>query len=252
MLLINLLINFFNVLKVTSLECMSMINQKCMPRPKIIDVNNNEPVFYPYSVKVNKYSGSCNNINDPYAKLCVPDITKNINVKVFNLMSRINEIKQIIWHETCKCMRRLSNAICHTKQIWNNDRCRCECKEDLVSKINCNKRYSWNPSICECECDKSCGIGEYLDLKNCTCKKSIIDRLIEECSNTIEENSDILVNTSNNTLYFNLFIVFLVLFLIGIGVLVYFYWYKGIKFKRKDKVESNSYTDLDLKGQVNY
>ena len=56
--IINLVINFFNVLKVHSLECMSMINQKCMCRPKIIDVNNNEPVFYPYSIKVNKCSGS--------------------------------------------------------------------------------------------------------------------------------------------------------------------------------------------------
>ena len=56
--IINLVINFFNVLKVHSLECMSMINQKCMSRPKIIDVNNNEPVFYPYSIKVNKCSGS--------------------------------------------------------------------------------------------------------------------------------------------------------------------------------------------------
>ena len=46
MLLINLVINFFNALKVNSLECISMINQKCMSRPKIIDINSNELVFY--------------------------------------------------------------------------------------------------------------------------------------------------------------------------------------------------------------
>ena len=45
-----------------------------------------------------------NNISGPYAKLCVPDIAKNVNLKVFNLMSRINETRQIIWHETCKCV----------------------------------------------------------------------------------------------------------------------------------------------------
>ena len=86
---------------------MSMINQKCMSKPKTIDINTNEPVFYPYSIEVNKCSRSCSNINDPFAKLCVPDIIKNTNVKVFNLMSRINEIRQIIWHETCKCVYRL-------------------------------------------------------------------------------------------------------------------------------------------------
>ena len=82
MTLINLVINLFNTIKVNSLECMSMINQKCMSRPKIIDINANEPVFYPYSIKVNKCSGSCNNINDPYAKLCVPDIIKNKNINI--------------------------------------------------------------------------------------------------------------------------------------------------------------------------
>ena len=83
----------FNGLSVNSLKCISMNNRECKTRPKIINVNSNEPVFYPYSIKVNKCSGSCSNINDPYAKLCIPDIIKNINVKVFNLMSRVNETK---------------------------------------------------------------------------------------------------------------------------------------------------------------
>ena len=106
MLLINQVIKFFNVLttmglgllpiKVNSLECISMNNQKRMSRPKIMDINPNELVFFPYSIKINKCSGSCNNINDPFAKLCVPNIIKNINVKVFNLMSKINETRQIV------------------------------------------------------------------------------------------------------------------------------------------------------------
>ena len=95
MLLINLAISFLNMVKVKSLECMSVVNQKRMSRPKIININANEPIFYPYSIKVNKCS-NCNNINDPFAKLCVPDITKNINVTVFNLMARINETRQIV------------------------------------------------------------------------------------------------------------------------------------------------------------
>ena len=48
--------------------------------------NNNKPSFYPHCVETIKYSGSCNNINDPYAKLCVSDAAKNINVKVINLV----------------------------------------------------------------------------------------------------------------------------------------------------------------------
>ena len=186
MLLINLVINLFNVLKVKTLERMSMINQKCMSRQKIIDVNNNEPVFNTYSIKVNKCSGSCNNINDPYVKLCIPDIIKNINVKVFNLMSRINETRQIIWHETCECICRLTSAVCNSRQIWNKDKCACECKEDLVNKMVCDKGYIWNPSNCACECNKLCDIGQYLDYKNCVCRKSLVDKLVEECINVID------------------------------------------------------------------
>ena len=81
-----------------------MNNQECKIRPEIINVNANKSMFYPFSIKVNKCSGICNNINDPYAKFCVPDVVKNINVKVFNLMSRINETRHIIWHGTCKCI----------------------------------------------------------------------------------------------------------------------------------------------------
>ena len=138
MLLINLAVSFLSVLKVRSLECMSMINQKCMSRPKIVDVNADEPVFYPYFIKVNKCLGSCNNINDPFAKLCVPDVVKNINVKVFNLMSRIKETRQMVWHETCKCVCRLTEAFCNVRQVWNENKCQCECKQDLINKLACN------------------------------------------------------------------------------------------------------------------
>ena len=60
-----------------------MSNQECRARPEIININSNKPLFYPYNILVNKCSGSCNNINDPYAKLCVPDAIKNLNVKAF-------------------------------------------------------------------------------------------------------------------------------------------------------------------------
>ena len=63
----------FNPSNVSSLECVSMNNQECKTRTKIININNNEPIFHPFSIKVNKCSGSCNNITNPYAKLCVPD-----------------------------------------------------------------------------------------------------------------------------------------------------------------------------------
>ena len=65
------------MISVSSLECISLKNQKCKVRPKIVDVSSNHPIFYPFSVKINKCSGNCNNINYPYAKIYTPDIVKN-------------------------------------------------------------------------------------------------------------------------------------------------------------------------------
>ena len=114
-----------------SLSCISMNNQACKIR-SIINVNSNGPVFYPFSIKTSKCSGSCNNSNDPYAKMCVPGVVKNLEVKVFNLMSKTNDKYK-----------------------------------ELIDKTVCNRGYIWNPINCECECDKSCDIGEHLDHKNC-------------------------------------------------------------------------------------
>ena len=135
-----------NVLNVNSLECVSMNNQECKIRPEIINLNTNEPLFYPYSIKINECKGSCNTINDPDARICVPENIKNTNVKVFNLVSRTNETRDIKWHKTCKLKCRLDASVCNNKQRWNEDKCRCECKE-LIDKEMCDKGFIWNPSI---------------------------------------------------------------------------------------------------------
>ena len=111
----------FNISNVSLLECFSMNNQDCKIRTEITNLNTNEPMFYPYSIKINRGKGSCNTINDPYAKICVPDQIKDANVKVFNLMSRTNETRHIKWHKTCKCKCRLDASICNNKQRWNDD-----------------------------------------------------------------------------------------------------------------------------------
>ena len=122
---LTILSNFTN-----ALDCISMKNRECKVRPQIINININiilililiinininNPMFYPFSIKVNKCSGNCNDINDPYARICVPDVIKDVNVKVFNLIPRTNETRFIEWHEQCKCTCRLDAIICNNKQ----------------------------------------------------------------------------------------------------------------------------------------
>ena len=179
--LINLAISLFSILKVNTLECLSIINQKCMPRPKILDVNEgvDKALFYPYNVLVNKCNGSCNTLDDPLARLCVPNIIKNVNMKVYNFMMWLNETRNALRYEICKCICRLNSSVSNSKQIWSSDICRCDCNEDFAGIINCTKGYMWNRSTCECQCDMWCKPGQYLDHENCVCKNKIKLLLLE-------------------------------------------------------------------------
>ena len=167
------------------MSCISVTNQECKVTPQIVNVNGNDPVFFPFSIKTSKCSGSCNSINNLLAILCVPDVVKNLNVKVFNLVSGANETRRIECHKTCKCKGRLQHSVCNNKKCWNDDKCRCEC-EELTDKGVCDKRFIWNPSNCECECYKSCDFSDYLHYEKCKCKKRLADKLTKECTENIQ------------------------------------------------------------------
>ena len=160
----------------------------------------------------------------------VPDVVKNLNVKVFNLMSRTNETRHIEWYETC-------GSACNDKQRWNDDKYRWECKE-LIDRSVCDKRFIWNPSNCDCECYKSCDVSEYLNYKNCKCKKKLVDKLVEcssteECTEKIDEvkiAGTVLFKHGNDCVYsYTICVVLAVIILtisIGIGAyFVYSCWY---------------------------
>ena len=102
------------------------------------------------------------------------------------LTKRTNETRHIKWHETWKCKCRIDASSCNSKKRWNNDKCRCECK-GLIEKGVCDKKFVCNPSNCECECDKSCDVEEYSDYENCKCRKNLVDKLVEECTENIDE-----------------------------------------------------------------
>ena len=208
-------------------------------------------MFYIYSVKISKCRGSCTNINDPYAKLCVSNVVKNINVKVFNLMSRTNRTRYITWHKTCIRKYRLDPSVCNNKQKQNKDKFRHKRKK-LIEKRICNNGFIWNPSNCDCEYDKLCDIGEYLDYRNCKCIKVLINKLFEECIENINGSEMIYNGTLNN--YKNvcssctIYIVLLVIFLIssrGISnVFIYFYWF--LKKGNTDVININPVIDTTI------
>ena len=143
-----------------ALTCVSMNNQECKVRPKIVDINSNNPMIYPFGIKVNKCSRNCNNINNPYAKICVPDTVKDLNIRVFNLMSRNNETRHIEWHKTCNMCDKCDKS-CNIGEYLDYSSCKCRKKlvdplvEECTENINETKVIkvtveSENKNSCRC------------------------------------------------------------------------------------------------------
>ena len=104
--------------------CLLFKNQECSVRKKIIDYDY---MTYPYKIEVAKCIGSCNDKDNPYFKVCLPDSVTNISVKAFDLLSKKTVFKNISFHQSCKCGCLLDQKVCNNLQKWNVSKCRCEC-----------------------------------------------------------------------------------------------------------------------------
>ena len=170
-----------------------------------------------------------------FAGLTILSSFSSINSLSWELMKKECQelMKQDIkWHETSNCKCRLNASVCNNKQRWNSDKCRCECKE-LIDREMCDNGFIWNPSNCKCECDKSCDVGEYLDYENCKYRKKLLDKLVDECTEVVEEVKLAKITLAENenmykcnscTLYI---VLFSIIFTIIVGIaayFVYFHW----------------------------
>ena len=148
-------------------------------------------------------------------------------MQVYNFLMRLNETRNVLWHESCKCVCKLNSSVCNNKQIWNGDTCRCDCNEDFTGIIKCTKGYTWNPSTCECQCDTWCKPGQYLDNKSCICKNKLVGRLIEEYTSVINET----MMNNNNYDYNTIIYVSIGFFLLAIICFCVFAYLKWFNYK---------------------
>ena len=168
-----------------------------------------------------------------------------------NLISRTNKTRPIDWLETGECKCKLDGSVCNNKKYWNGDKCRCECKE-LIDQGVCNKRFIWNPSNCGCESDKSCDVGELFDYKKCKCCKKLVDKLVEECTETVEEVKFAKITLAEDknrhkcspcTLYS---VLCSILFTINIGIVTYFVYLHWYLKKDVPRVEFDTRTQTTI------
>ena len=180
---------------------------------------------------MNRCVGSCNTINDPYGKTYFANDIENIRLKAFNLLSQNNETINIGKHKSCEGKCKLNNGACNNKQIWNKDACQCECKKIKLKKSVIADLFGIR-FICICECNKYFDIYEYLDHKNCICRRKMAESLTEICEKNINQTLDIISSSDNNEtsdsciVYIVLCSVFLI---ISISMAIYFYLFIYLK-----------------------
>ena len=106
---------------------MSLSNQKCITQPTLINLHPNEYGqefrYYPFPVKLDRCVRSCNTVNDLSNKVCVPNKTENLNLIVFNMITRIYESETLTKHISCECKCKFDGRKCNSDQWWNNDKC---------------------------------------------------------------------------------------------------------------------------------
>ena len=134
-------------------DCFLLKNEKCKVRKVIV---NNDYMTFPYKIKVDKCVGSCNDVKNPYFKVCLPDVVKNISIKVFDSLSQRNVLKNISFHKSCKCGCLFDEKVCNNLQKWNKEKCRCEC----LKKKKCGDSSFFNVVNCSCELRKAAALIE--------------------------------------------------------------------------------------------
>ena len=123
---------------------MCVINETCIIRPNLLDLNLVELNYY-QMISLDKCNESCNALDDLSTKICVPNETKDVNVKVFNIIKRIYEGKALIKHISCNCKCKLNSTTCNSYHKWS--KCQGGYRKHRATK----KEYSWHPSTCICE-----------------------------------------------------------------------------------------------------
>ena len=193
-------------LPLISRYCLLLKNQECKVKKVLV---GNDYMTFPYKVKVDKSIGSCNDIDNPYFKICLPDSVKNISVKSFDLISQKTVFKNISFHKSCKCGCLLDEKVCNNLQKWNKDKWGCEC----LKIEDCDPGYSLNVSSCKCEMKK---LAALIETDECDIETDKNKSVSENKTVTLikrEENCKPFVTAS---------VLFLCVSVITTGIMIYF------------------------------
>ena len=193
-------------------------------------------------MKLYRCVGSCNTLNDLSNKVCIPNKTEDLNLSVFNIITEINESKTLTKYISCEHKSRFDGIKCNSYQLWNNDKCRCECKKRHVFEED----YVWNSVICSCENNKH--LAGIMDNSAIICHE-VIDADAEGKSNDEAKTNDIGTNFNEKkaTCKTQKFYISLAFLIVTIELLIIVIIYCCLIKYRAKQLSSFHYTDNELR-----
>ena len=193
--------------------CLLLKNQECKIRKVII---GNDHMTFPHKIGIDGCIGSCNEKDNPYFKVCLPDSIKNISVRSFDLLSKKNILKNVSFHQSCKCGCLLDEKVCNNLQKWNKDKCRCEC----LKIKDCGIGYSGNINNCRCEMKTLVAL---IETEECDVETDKI-RNVSECKAFPKKKTITLIKKVKDCKPFiGVSVLFLCVSVTLTGIMIYFY-----------------------------
>ena len=105
---------------------MSINNQQCVVRSTSIDLNTDDIHYYSFTLNVDRCDGSYDTVEDLFleycCRICIPNLTEDVDLKVFNMMKGISESKTLIKNISCEYKCEFDGTKYNSKQSWNNDK----------------------------------------------------------------------------------------------------------------------------------
>ena len=139
-------------------KCLYLNNQQHITQPTLIKLHHNKYIqgldSYPFAVNLDRRNESCNTLNDTSSRICVINKIKVVNLRIFKMITGINESKTLTKHISYKCICKFDTRKCSSNQKWNNDKCQCEYKNLAEHHVCVKKVTFWNPVTCTSETGK--------------------------------------------------------------------------------------------------
>ena len=139
-------------------KCLYLNNQQHITQPTLIKLHHNKYIqgldCYPFVVNLDRRNESCNTLNDTSSRICVINKIKVVNLRIFKMITGINESKTLTKHISYKCICKFDSRKCNSNQKGNNDKCQCEHKNLTEHHVCVKKVTFWNPVTCTSETGK--------------------------------------------------------------------------------------------------